>query len=220
MNKLSKRLGVVAKYIYDDSNVIDIGCDHALLDIYLYQNRKNIKIIISDINKEALTSGILNLKKEGLEHKIEARLGNGLDVIKEEDNIDTIVMSGLGSNKMVGILRYDNKKLKNVKYLVLQSNNNLEFLRKRITKLGYYIKDEELVKEANIIYTVILFEKGKKRYNRKEIYFGPILLQKQDALFKEKKTSDLEKLNSLLKIIPKNKYLYRYKIKRKINLYK
>ena len=220
MNKLSKRLGVVAKYIYDDSNVIDIGCDHALLDIYLYQNRKNIKIIISDINKEALTSGILNLKKEGLEHKIEARLGNGLDVTKEEDNIDTIVMSGLGSNKMVGILRYDNKKLKNVKYLVLQSNNNLEFLRKRITKLGYYIKDEELVKEANIIYTVILFEKGKKRYNRKEIYFGPILLQKQDALFKEKKTSDLEKLNSLLKIIPKNKYLYRYKIKRKINLYK
>ena len=31
MNKLSKRLEVVASFVNDNSKVIDIGCDHGLL---------------------------------------------------------------------------------------------------------------------------------------------------------------------------------------------
>ena len=42
--KISKRLKAISDFITDNSNVIDVGCDHALLDIYLFNNKKNIKL--------------------------------------------------------------------------------------------------------------------------------------------------------------------------------
>ena len=39
MIKISKRLEAISSLVPINSNVIDIGCDHALLDIYLYQNK-------------------------------------------------------------------------------------------------------------------------------------------------------------------------------------
>ena len=62
MNKLSKRQEVVASFIQDNSKIIDIGCDHGLLSIYLANKYKNIKIIASDVNKNALSSAIKNIK--------------------------------------------------------------------------------------------------------------------------------------------------------------
>ena len=47
--------------------MVDIGCDHGLLDIYLVQTNKNIKVIASDINKNALSNAIKNIKKYKLE---------------------------------------------------------------------------------------------------------------------------------------------------------
>ena len=44
MNKLSKRLEVVSGYIQDNTKIIDIGCDHGLLSIYLakkYEKTQN-----------------------------------------------------------------------------------------------------------------------------------------------------------------------------------
>ena len=54
MIKLSSRLKAIAELVPDRSNIVDIGCDHGLLDIYLTQSKKNITIIASDINQNAL----------------------------------------------------------------------------------------------------------------------------------------------------------------------
>ena len=54
MNKLSKRLEVVASFVNDNSKVIDIGCDHGLLSIYLVNKYKNVKVIASDINENGV----------------------------------------------------------------------------------------------------------------------------------------------------------------------
>ena len=51
MIRLSKRLECIASFVNDDMSLVDVGCDHALLDIYLCQVKKNIKIIASDINE-------------------------------------------------------------------------------------------------------------------------------------------------------------------------
>ena len=219
MNNLSNRLKEIASFIPDNIKMVDIGCDHALLDIYLYRNRKNIKIIASDINENALEQAKKNIKKYKLDKFIETRLSNGLDNINS-DEIDTIILSGMGSHTIVGILRMNQKKLINVDNIIIQSNNHIDFLRERILELNYYIDSEKLVKDNNIIYTIISFKKGKEKYNKKEIYFGPYLLKENSNLFKEKNKQDLEKLEYLYKIIPKSHILHRIKIKNKINMYK
>ena len=218
MNNLSQRLKEIANYIPDNIKMVDIGCDHALLDIYLYKNRKNIKIIASDINENALNQAKNNIKKNKLEKYIETRISNGLDNISKEE-IDTIVISGMGAHTIVGILHTNLDKLINVKNIIVQSNNHIDFLRKKITELNYYIESEKLVKDNKIIYTIISFKKGKKRYNKKELYFGPYLVKENSELFKEKNKHDLEKLIYLKSIIPKNHYLHKLKIKNKIKLY-
>lgn len=217
MNKLSKRLEVVASFVNDNSKVIDIGCDHGLLSIYLVNKYKNVKVIASDINENALSSAITNIKKEKLENRIETRLGSGLDVVKAGE-VDTIVIAGMGANTIVGILKYSTSKLSNVNNIIIQSNTDLYFLRKNITSLGYYIEDEILVEDKNIIYTVINFNKGKRRYNYKELYLGPVLTTKNDDLFKKKCNKELTTLKLILKNINSGHYLYRLKIKRNIKI--
>ena len=217
MNKLSKRLEVVSNYIKDNSKIIDIGCDHGLLSIYLTKKYKDINIIASDVNKNALGSAIKNIKEAGLEDIIETRLGSGLEVVSPEE-IDTVVIAGMGSNTIVGILKYSKDKLVNVNNIIVQSNTDLYFLRKNITNIGYYIEDETLVEDKGIIYTVIKFTKGKKKYNYKELYLGPILLNKKDKLFKIKNAKELKTLKMIDKNITKGHYFYRIKIRKNIKV--
>ena len=155
-----------------------------------------------------------------LENTIETRLGNGLDTLKNTDNIDTIIISGMGAHTAVGIIKNNIQKLTNINTIIIQSNTKIEFLRKEITKLNYIIKDEMLVEDNKKIYTIIKFEKGKRKYNKKELFFGPILLQKNNKLFQKNNQIELEKLKLVLKMMPKNKIIDRYKIQKKINMYK
>ena len=217
MIKLSNRLKRISDYVSDNVSLVDIGCDHALLDIYLCQNRKNIKIIASDINENALKGARSNIKKEHLEDKIEVRCSNGLDKI-EKDEIDTIVVSGMGSHTIIGIFHANLSKLKNVKSIIIQSNNHEYFLRKKMCELGYYIEDESLVKEGNIIYTIILFKKGYRYYSYKSKLLGPILLKTNSDLFKEKCSKELEKLRYIYSVIPKKNIIYKLKTKYKIRM--
>ncbi len=219
MNKLSKRLEVVASYIKDNSKIIDIGCDHGLLSIYLAKKYNNIKIIASDVNENALSNAINNIKKEHLEDRIETRLGSGLEVVTA-DEIDTVIIAGMGANTIVGILKYSTDKLINVKNIIIQSNTDLYFLRKNITKLGYYIEDETLVEDANIIYTVIKFSKGKKRYNFKELYLGPKLLKKNNILFNKKCDKEIKNIEMILSRIEKGHLLYKLRLKRNLRILK
>lgn len=217
MIKLSKRLEEIAKLASDDTKIIDIGCDHGLLDIYLTQKFNNIKIIASDVNENALNNAKENIKKYKIKN-IETRLGNGLNVVSK-DEINTIIISGMGAHSIVSILYNNVEKLEKVDNIIIQSNNNHDFLREKITKLNYYIKEEILIEEKNIIYTIIKFSKGNKKYNKKQLLLGPILLQEKNEIFLKKCKIESEKLKLTLKMVPKNKIVYRYKLKKKIKLY-
>ena len=149
--------------------------------------------------------------------RIDVRLGNGLAVINDE-KIDTIVMSGLGSNTIVGILKYSLDKLKSVNKIVIQSNTDLYFLRRNITGIGYYIDSEKLVKDKDIIYTVIVFKRGKKRYSYSDLYLGPILKNNIDNLFILKYKKELNTNKMILSNIKKGHYFYKLRIKRNIKI--
>ena len=216
MIKLSNRLLAIANNIDKNDKVIDIGCDHGYLSIYLKVVNKNKVVIASDINENALNMAKKNILASKV--KIDTRLGSGLDVIKK-DEIDTIIISGMGGNTIFGILKNNLVKLKGIKKIVIHSNTDIFMLRKNISKLGFKIKNEQLIKDKNIYYIIITFEKGRHKYNKKELYFGPLLLQENSKLFQEKNEIELNKLKDIRKKIPSNKILKRYKLKKIIKLY-
>ncbi len=219
MIKISKRLESIASLIDNNNSIIDIGCDHGLLDIYLIENKKNINILATEINKNALNNAKNNIKKYKLENIIKLQESDGLKNI-DTTNYNTIIIAGMGSHTIVGILKQSIKKLKNIDNLILQSNNDNYFLRKKVLKLGFYIEKEILIKEKNIYYTIIKFKKGHKYYNKNELHLGPYLIKENSNLFKEKNKEDLKKIKLIYKLIPKRYIFYRLKTISKINIYK
>ncbi len=205
--KFSLRTKTIASLIKENSQVIDIGCDHALLSIYLVKYKNISEMIASDISIKALKQGEANIKQHHLQDRIILRNNEGLKAI-ENNEIDTIVISGLGGNTIVNILNKDKCLLKNVNNIILQPNNNIYIVRKSLCKLGYFIEEEKIIKENNIIYIIVSFKKGNVKYSCKQLYFGPFLLNKMDLLFKELYKNEANKLINTYKNIPW-KHLYK-----------
>lgn len=212
MNNLSDRLKSLTKYINKTDKVIDIGCDHALLDIYLVKNNIVDNIIVSDVSSNALKQGINNINKYNLTNKIDARCGNGLEVLNDSDIVNTVIISGMGSNTILKIL--SNKYIKNINKLVIQSNKDYELLRRNIVSSGFIIDKEEVVEDNAKLYINIIFIKGNKEYSdtiykyglssmvNKEIYYN-YLIDKYNKILSnvndESIVKEVEILNSMIK---------------------
>ena len=213
--KLSNRLLKIASLVKNHDVIIDVGCDHALLDIYLTKNNIVKKAIATDI-----TNGAINMALKNVSYydclNVDVRLGDGLDTLKKEDKVSLIIMSGLGNQNIVSILNNNKEKICHVNELIIQSNTGYYELRKEVVKLGYFIEDEVLIKENNIIYFIIKFKKGKRRYSNKQLYFGPILLKNKDTLFKELISKDINKNKLILDNLPSKKVLKRLELNLKI----
>lgn len=168
---ISKRLQAVATLVDVDARVIDVGCDHAYLDIYLTLNNGN-KCIATDINQNALEMAKKNIKKYNLEDKIETKLTDGLYDIKIQKE-DNIVISGMGTFTILDILKTN--ELSDT--LIISANNNIDMLREKIINLGYIIDSEIFIIDKKKPYVIIKFRKGIKKYNKIDIELGPILRQ-------------------------------------------
>ena len=221
MNKkinISNRLKTIGDFTIDNTKIVDVGCDHGLLSIYIYQNKKNVKILATDININPLNEARKNIKNYGLEEKIQTRISNGLQNVNK-DEIDTIIISGLGGNTIVEILNNDLDKVISSKRIIIQANNNIDKVRKFLVENKFLIKDEKLVSENNIISTIIIFDRSSKKlkYSIDEILFGPVLLKEKSDLFKELMKRKIKKQIYILNKIPKKYILKRIKIKRFIN---
>ena len=204
--KINDRLKHIGNLVEANSFCLDVGCDHAFLDIYLVKQNKNIKAIASDIAEGPVKQARENIKREGLEKKIEVRLGNGLDTYSDE--VDTVIISGVGGRNMIGIFKNNMKVLKKIDTIIISPNNYQIDVKKFLTKNGFYIDDEELVKDKKFIYQIIKFKKGKRHYTRREYFFGPVLLEKKGNLFEEYYKREKLSREILISILPKN---YRYK---------
>ena len=167
---IDERLKSLVKYVDKKDNIIDVGCDPALLDIYLVQNNITNSVIVSDISNNALQQGINNIKKYNLDDRIDVRCGNGLEVLNNEDDINTIIISGMGTNTILDIL--NNNYLSKVNKLIIQSNKDYYLLRSEVTKLGFIISNEEVIVVNNKLYINIIFVRGNKKYSLNELKYG------------------------------------------------
>ena len=211
--KINKRLLAITNYVSDNSNVIDVGCDHALLSIYLVQNKKNVLCIASDINEGPLKQAKKNIEKYNLQEKIKVKLGNGIDPIEKE--IDTVIISGMGGNTITSILN-NKDKLVDVNKIILSPNNDFYTVRKTLNKLGYKIICEEMIKDRGKFYPIIVLVKGFEKLKKVQLLYGSCVKKSEDYqnyLFFLK-----EKMAYKLNSIPRKYIFKRFSIKREIRL--
>ena len=181
MIKISERLRSLVKYISNEDKIMDVGCDHAQIDIYLVQNGILDKVVVCDVNPNALQNGISNIEKYGLTNNIIPVLGYGIEKANNY-NINTVLISGLGSKTIIDILNAPN--INNIYKLILQSNNNHYELRKFLVEKGFTIFDEEIVNDGKKTYINMLAIRGEypAQYTELEYEFGPILIQDSSNL--------------------------------------
>lgn len=206
---ISKRLLTIANMVNDNYNVIDVGCDHALLDIYLTIN-KNINCTAIDNKEKVLEYSKKNIQEYNLENKIKLLLNDGLDNISITGN-DIVILAGLGTKTILNII-----KNKNIKHLIVQSNDDIYFLRKSLMQLGFKVVDEQIIYEKRKYYTVIKLVKEKIRYSKKELEYGPILLQNNSKVFVNYLNGRKKHFQDLLVSIPNKCLLKKFKIMIKI----
>lgn len=206
MTRISNRLKAVTIFLKKEDNVVDVGCDHGLLSLYLEEHNLVKNVIASDINQNALNNAIQNIKKRN--SNIKTYLSDGIDSVPLKE-INTIIISGMGTRTILHILR-DDKKLKSINKIIIQSNNDYEILRREMNNKGYYLEKEEYTYDKKIWYVTSFFIKSDKKNSLEEIQYGFLdntdynkhLLEKEISIYKKIPfTSFINKAKAYLKYL-------------------
>lgn len=211
IKNISNRLQLIASQIPKGSYFADIGSDHAYLPTYICLNDQNASAIAGEVN-----DGPFNRAKEVVENynltsRITVKLGDGLDVIANEQ-VDTIVIAGMGGSLIKSILEHGKDHLKNVTHLILQPNIDEYTVRKWLLHNGYQLSKEILIHENGHYYEVLVAVASNipeqiyvKEYLEKQLLFGPFLLQEKSELFIRKWKIQSNKLKWTINQINKAK---------------
>ena len=162
---ISKRLNKISSHI-NGKRMADIGTDHGLVPIFLIENKIVDYAIAADISKPSLQKAIDLAKEKNIE--LDARLGDGMEVLNPEDGIETVVIAGMGG-VLIGEIISASEISKNVR-LILQPMQGAKELRKYLFENGYEIIDEDVVFEDDRYFEIIVAEyDGKIREVPNEI---------------------------------------------------
>lgn len=184
--KISERLKKIASWVPQDTVLADIGTDHAYLLKYLLDEGKISKAYACDLNKGPLEFARKNLHKYITNGQAEICQGYGLNALKKEYGVKSLVLAGMGGSLMVKILQEDEGILQGVDNLILSPNNAWERLREYLTKNGLQIIQEDLLLEEGRFYPIIIVKKGKNEsLNPWQLWLGPKLLEKKHPLLKD-----------------------------------
>ncbi|MBQ5797293.1 MAG: SAM-dependent methyltransferase [Firmicutes bacterium] len=169
MIKLSDRLQMIADEIKKGETVADIGTDHGLLPIFLYESGRCPKVILGDINKGPLEKARENIAlhfgadaldddgNHACDGALALRLGSGLEPVAFGET-DAVVIAGMGGILMTEILGLDLNHTKSFKKLILQPRNGSHKLRWWLKQNGFVITAEHLVVERKYICEIITVE--------------------------------------------------------------
>ena len=219
---LSQRLTKVKNTVINCETVCDIGCDHGFVSISLIKEGKAKRVIACDINKGPLEAAKENVSKEDLSNQIELRLSDGLSQVTLKDKPDSIVIAGMGGALMCKILTEGSLVASSANQLVLQPQSEIFLVRKWLRENGFYIENEDFLKDMGKYYVIMDARPGKSEVFDSEIQeffdiYSKNLIDKKDNLYKEYLLWGIEKNSGYLAGITGEK---RDELERKIILMK
>lgn len=191
------RLEKISSYIRDNEKVLDVGCDQALLSKILA--KRKIYSIASDLRPNIIENAKKNLTPLEKEY-ITFSVSNGVPTILNEEY--TLVLSGMGAHTILDILKNSNYRFNKI---ITISNNNHDILRTEMSKLNYYVLEEEIIKEKGKFYNLIVFDNVKRDYSKEQILVG--INHKNKELLKEKNEYLIKKYTSILNIANNEKLI-------------
>lgn len=184
--------------------VADVATDHGYLAELLSRNENISKIIATDISQKCLDKANELIIQNNLT-KIETRLGDGLEPIKQ---VDLCVIAGIGGYEIIKILSNQNITIngeKKCNFFVLQPTKNFVELRQFLIKENIKIEKDFIIKSGGKFYPIIcvnLLECNDSKSDLFSIYFGKSNTVQNDEFYEY-----------LLDIKSKLSFLDRVKIK-------
>jgi tRNA (adenine22-N1)-methyltransferase len=170
------RLETVAGLVPPCKAAADIGTDHGYVPALLVQSGRCRKVIASDIAAGPCDAARETVCRYHLGDAVEVRQAPGLQGLAPYE-VQTVVIAGMGGATIRGILEECPAVAETVSTFVLQPMNGQAELRIWLTRHGYVIRDEQLCKERDRLYTVLLAVPGVSRpLSELEALVGPVLL--------------------------------------------
>uniref|UniRef100_UPI0040571D1C tRNA (adenine(22)-N(1))-methyltransferase n=1 Tax=Acetatifactor sp. TaxID=1872090 RepID=UPI0040571D1C len=191
---LSQRLKSLADMVTPGKSVVDVGCDHGFLSIYLVQHGISPKVLAMDVRKGPLSRAQEHIAEYELGNYIETRLSDGLSEYREGE-ARSLVCAGMGGKLMMKILTESEEKAKALDELILQPQSDLPAFRRFLKTEGYLTLDENILCEEGKYYFLfkVCFDKDVLNRNPEaeegiDILFekyGKLLLQRKHPVLKE-----------------------------------
>lgn len=202
---ISKRLQEIANMVDENKVVFDVGSDHALLPCFLLSSGKCKKAYAGDIALGPLDRAKESIEKYGLTGKVIPVFSDGLKLARND--VDIVTISGMGYFTIEHIL--NECDVSKYQYFIVQSNKDVELLRRYISDHNYTIEDEKVVYDV-FYYEIIKFSADyHDSYTELEIKYGPILLERRDSTFIEYLEYKLNKLKKINEVAKKDDYAFK-----------
>lgn len=191
---LTPRLQKIADLVPQCSVVADIGTDHAYIPLYLIKEGKTKRAIASDIKKGPVMRAEENVKRHGLDDKIDIRLGAGIETISPGE-ADVIVVAGMGGILISDILDASLNTASKARLLILQPMTAVMELREYLCEKDFKIENEYVVSEENKMYNIIVCSpKGKTSYSKRELYLGRGIEKTSPSEYEKYKSGVIKKI--------------------------
>ena len=167
--EFSSRIQTIGDFIVGGEKIADIGADHGLLELYLLAKHDDIEILA--IENKIGPYNILDLNLRGVS-KVKMSLSNGLEAV--DDNIDTVIIAGMGGINIRNILNAYPEKVKKLNKIIIDAHRDTQIARTTIVNYGFKIAKEKIVYDNEKFYVVMEFVKEDKveKYSEDELQFG------------------------------------------------
>lgn len=151
MIKLSNRLQACASLVKPNSRLVDVGCDHGYIPVYLVTNDIIPSAVACDINAGPLSSCMGLVNQYDLGDRIKCVLSDGLQNV-DGDDIDDILVAGMGGELIADILQkclYVKEK-----HIILNPMTHPEIARKWLYDNGFEINRDIIVSDGRHHYSI------------------------------------------------------------------
>ena len=206
--QISERLKALCNMVTPGKRVVDVGCDHGFVSIYLVQQEICPGALAMDVRSGPLSRAQEHIAEYELAEYIETRLSDGL-VEYQIGEAQSLICAGMGGRLMEKILTESREKARSLEELILQPQSELKEFRMFLRQEGYELLDEHILCEEGKYYFLMKVRPVSKDVigtpaGELELRYGGMLLERRDPVLREFLLESLQNMRQIEQNLMKN----------------